>query len=959
MNPDGRRPAGPPSRLPSSGLVAGEHTVVIDAEASLHLQYQRTTNNYSTHAQPPHQYAPASVYRPGPQQGYQYQQPGPPQLYHDQEAGHHPHDHHLHHKHAHLFADRSASVLSVAEAKERIVLGIQKKRARRQRPLLRLIQNLRSFLLIAATDGVATGIKVKREVEESAAEMTEKQENAKSIWKVMKANSPSAADLKRAIALHNDEFKRVRGYDMIYERGAEGETILHYAMLRRQTEIVNYLLDEFEDIEEMVNLVYEGPLYFGEHAAHIAVVIYGDDTTMLRRLISRGADVHNARASGSFFHVDSSNYMGETVLAFAACMGHTKIIRYLIDEIKIDPNIMDQYGNNVLHVLAWWGFYSDYRPGRSTTPLTGGTVSGEELGAIGDPDAAVSPGEPLDPAKDDSPKVSGIYEMLAVKTTIRSQNEFQKLTEPEKEDYKSNLRRKADDTLANCDGLTPFIVAVKRKQAKMVAALLDFKAIEEWTYGPVSQRRYNLSELDTFVEKETMNHSTGALEIAVKNLDIDIITQPIFLRLLEAKWKLYGSMIFITRFVMNLIYMILLTTDIALLPNNGDFLTQPDQFSTNRAERLQYYFLNNSLTADNRGAYAASLIRLVVEILIIVANLWGIAREFKEMSTSVYQYFAGFGAMDNFFQWTNILLFVLVIVFRVTCFNQLENTALGLASIFGWVSLLYYSKGSQSLGPLGVIFLEIIRGDLIRFISLVSVFVLGFSNALYLQVAPYADTQAQPVNGTMPSTGFGDWTWYPGGLTWVVRYIYGQGSYGTVVVYEYAPTKLVVSQIALLTLTILMVNVFIAMLNLTFSRIYGESEKNWRLIWAQLIMEMDERILAVYKKNKRLRRNEGSKSGPVTRIGVPMKATLVKPYKRLQENESKEDDLQGGGLKQKFDGPKADATEWDGYIYHFILEFRAGEMKPIRMIATFDPESPLIEDNYKVSTTGLVKNRRE
>ncbi|KAJ3277383.1 hypothetical protein HDU76_010400, partial [Blyttiomyces sp. JEL0837] len=57
--------------------------------------------------------------------------------------------------------------------------------------------------------------------------------------------------------------------------------------------MLQYLLG-YKDFK--INKVYEGATYWGQHACHIAVANYGDNITMLQRLVERGADVHKARA---------------------------------------------------------------------------------------------------------------------------------------------------------------------------------------------------------------------------------------------------------------------------------------------------------------------------------------------------------------------------------------------------------------------------------------------------------------------------------------------------------------------------------------------------------------------------------------------------------------------------------------------------------------------------------------
>ncbi|KAJ3149308.1 hypothetical protein HK101_002039 [Irineochytrium annulatum] len=512
------------------------------------------------------------------------------------------------------------------------------------------------------------------------------------------------------------------------------------------------------------------------------------------------------------------------------------------------------------------------------------------------------------------PKIDGIYRMLSMKKTVITQQDYNRLSKEEKKTYKNDLRHTVDDSVANIDGMTPFLVAVKQKRGDMVAALLEFKATTDWVFGPVRKKWYNMLEIDTFVDKNTMNHTLGGLEIAVKNKDVEIIGHPIFFKLLEMKWKLYAKRIFVTRFALNLLYMLLVTTAIGLMPNGVDFYPPDQNLSTFSTGRITYVCLTTTY-ADNSMQFVKSACRLIVEILIVMANVYSFVREIKEMRTFGKAYFNGFGAIPNLIQWISMILFVMIVLTRAFLLNQAENILLGLISIFGWISLLYFTKGSKTLGPLTVIFAKVIKTDLVYFVTITFVFVAGFSNALYLQVAPYAATQVTG-NQTVTSSGIGDWTSIIGSYVWIIRYMFQEGSYddlrntGSTVVRTYNFTLFL---LALLIFTILLVNVFIAMLGSTFQRIFDKSVETWRVNWAELIMEIDERILKQHgeKREEEERRREAAeakKTGPptaeemqalarfqarsslpVTRIGVAVRATVVKPYTRVEYEKSMDD----------------------------------------------------------------------
>ncbi|KAI8846982.1 hypothetical protein BC829DRAFT_418811 [Chytridium lagenaria] len=102
----------------------------------------------------------------------------------------------------------------------------------------------------------------------------------------------------------------------------------------------------------------------------------------------------------------------------------------------------------------------------------------------------------------------------------------------------------ADDTLANGVGMTPLQVAVARGHTEMVNAMMNTRRETLWVYGKASAFLYDLSEVDTFVDPVTMGHAKGALEIAIKQKNRDVLNLPLFQRILEAKWISYGRAMF-------------------------------------------------------------------------------------------------------------------------------------------------------------------------------------------------------------------------------------------------------------------------------------------------------------------------------------------------------------------------------------------------------------------------------
>lgn len=77
--------------------------------------------------------------------------------------------------------------------------------------------------------------------------------------------------------------------------------------------------------------------------------------TMVRLI--RAADVPALRLKleeGVSFH--ASNRNGETFLHLACRMGNIDTVRFLLEEVKLSPNLRDNLGRSVLHDVCWKSF---------------------------------------------------------------------------------------------------------------------------------------------------------------------------------------------------------------------------------------------------------------------------------------------------------------------------------------------------------------------------------------------------------------------------------------------------------------------------------------------------------------------------------------------------------------------------------------------------------------------------
>ncbi|KAJ3027724.1 UNVERIFIED_CONTAM: hypothetical protein HDU68_003256 [Siphonaria sp. JEL0065] len=755
------------------------------------------------------------------------------------------------------------------------------------------------------------------------------------------------------------------------ERGAEGETILHYALIYQSAKLLNFLLGDgsyaagskqglkaFDRLHLMINTVYEKYNFWGEHACHIAAVVFGDNTKVLKRLIDKGADPFIQRARGTFFDQDEqigSMFMGETVLAFAAVMGHHRIVDYLIHDVGVDPNMVDYNGNNVLHVLSWYGYVDNKRG----IDLPRALSQFNSTDAVEDTVSDTNPELSLDIAlEEEEEKEDKVLIKEIVEGDIYHQLESgirpARFCQPAERDHTETILEheyhphRVDDTQSNADRMTPLILAVERSQSRMVEAILKYKSRTIWTYGSTRKVRVSLSELDTYNDTSTMNHSEGALAIAIRNKNVEILNIPAFYALLDSKWNLYAKRIFHYRFWVNVIYMAVFSLSLSLVPNGQSYL-DPTSMST---ERLFYY---------TWPVGVKETVRCICEIILLLSNVFLFSELTKQVFLLKGKLFTGFSRHHTIIKYGNFLLFAAIVALRSLRWNQLESIAMTLYATLGWLQILYYFRGFRELGPLSMVFTKIIQNDVYKFLMVAGIVLAGFGSALWLQMSPYGDLNASAVsfNGTIPNLANpddADWKeLIPGGLIWTIRLFFAQGIYDDFRNGSTFQFAIILFMLFFFVVNIILLNVFIGMVNSTFGKVLGEAENQYYLAWASLIMEMDELLLAKYAKKLAKAKGTGlSIPPPITRIGIPRATKIVNPREKKRQAEEKilrkltaknkrssKLGAIGAHPEEKVVKDESELSEY--YDYDLYLQFNGNDAKPKRIIASLDPNSPLSE----------------
>ncbi|KAJ1523053.1 hypothetical protein ONE63_002181 [Megalurothrips usitatus] len=186
------------------------------------------------------------------------------------------------------------------------------------------------------------------------------------------------------------------------ERGAVGETIVHLCILAASSLHNDLLKRLLRFYPKLVNDIYMDDEYYGEGLLHIAIV--NEDPSMVKFLLDAGADVHE-RCYGAFMSPEDQKasrndsldhewvnvthltnyegyvYWGEYPLSFAACLNQEECYRLILAR-NANPDNQDTNGNTVLHMLVIYknqpmfdvayemGSSLEVRNVRNLTPLT-------------------------------------------------------------------------------------------------------------------------------------------------------------------------------------------------------------------------------------------------------------------------------------------------------------------------------------------------------------------------------------------------------------------------------------------------------------------------------------------------------------------------------------------------------------------------------------------------------------
>ncbi|XP_027626340.1 transient receptor potential cation channel subfamily V member 5 [Tupaia chinensis] len=362
------------------------------------------------------------------------------------------------------------------------------------------------------------------------------------------------------------------------------------------------------------------------------------------------------------------------------------------------------------------------------------------------------------------------------------------------------------DLVPNHQGLTPFKLAGVEGNTVMFQHLMQKRKHIQWTYGPLTSTLYDVTEIDSWGEELSF------LELVVSSKKREarqILEQTPVKELVGLKWKKYGRPYFCVLGALYTLYMICFTSCCIYRPlkSREGNRTSPRDNTILQQKLLQEAYV----TYEDNVRLVGELVTITGAVIILLVEIPDIFR----VGASRYFGQTVLGGPFHVIIITYAFMVLVTMVMRLTNADG-EVVPMSFALVLGWCSVMYFARGFQMLGPFTIMIQKMIFGDLMRFCWLMAVVILGFASAFYI------------IFQTEDPNNLGQFYDYPMSLfstfELFLTIIDGPANYNVNLPFMFCIVYFAFAIIA----TLLMLNLFIAMMGDTHWRVAQERDELWR-----------------------------------------------------------------------------------------------------------------------------------
>ncbi|CAO2603358.1 Transient receptor potential cation channel subfamily V member 5 [Lemmus lemmus] len=372
--------------------------------------------------------------------------------------------------------------------------------------------------------------------------------------------------------------------------------------------------------------------------------------------------------------------------------------------------------------------------------------------------------------------------------------------------YDGGDHLKSLELVPNNQGLTPFKLAGVEGNTVMFQHLMQKRKHIQWSCGSLTSSLYDITEIDSWGEELSF------LELVVSSKKKEarqILEQTPVKELVSLKWKKYGQPYFCLLGALYVLYMICFSTCCVYRP-----LKFRD---TNRTHSRDNTIMEQKTLQEAYVTYQDN-IRLVGELVTVTGAVVILLLEIPDIvRVGASRYFGQtvLGGPFHVIIITYASLVLVTMVMRLTSVTG-EAVPISMALVLGWCSVMYFARGFQMLGPFTIMIQKMIFGDLLRFCWLMAMVILGFASAFCI------------IFQTEDPDNLGEFSDYPTALLSTfelfLTIIDGPANYRVDLPFMYSLTYSAFAIIA----TLLMLNLFIAMMGDTHWRVAQERDELWR-----------------------------------------------------------------------------------------------------------------------------------
>ncbi|CAH0722828.1 unnamed protein product, partial [Brenthis ino] len=633
------------------------------------------------------------------------------------------------------------------------------------------------------------------------------------------------------------------------ERGAVGETILHLCLLNATSLLADLAKRLLRFYPKLINDIYMSDEYYGESVLHMTIV--NEDPTMVKFLLDAGADYHErcfgnfmcpedqkASRTDSFDHewvnvqpdtnYDGYVYWGEYPLSFAACLGQEECYRLILAR-GANPNKQDTNGNTVLHMLIIYDKMSTF-------------------------DMAYEVGASL------------------------------------------NIR--------NVQNLTPLTLAAKLARVELFFHILNIEREIYWQIGATTCAAYPLGQVDTIDTETGLISKDSALNLVVfgeKDEHLELL-EGMLIDLLKTKWNTFVKFRFYRQFFLFFCYFLVSLVCFTLRPGPPDRSVNATVVnitigSVNNDTELVSDVENCTLPQSNTGLDPSAVevfnvtktvhcgrfkshpkekekptkapkendvegwwedlteecrlmnfetwqakLRISAELLLWVGALAYIGAALREARfLGIKMFIENLSTVPSRVMFLfSCLLMVALPTLRLWCADEEEDHLAVIIMLTTAPYFLFFCRGFKTVGPFVVMIYRMVMGDLLRFVCIYLVFVMGFSQAYYVIFLSFDNPNTpegvdDSISNPMPSPMESIMAMFLMSMTSFSDYF---GAFERTD-HEIAAKLLFV--IYMIIVAILLVNMLIAMMGNTYQKI-AETRNEWQRQWARIVLVVERGV---------------------------------------------------------------------------------------------------------------------